>query len=169
MWRDASGNLGYVQAAGVANPVWLKLVRSGTTFTAYDSVDGVNWNDIDTITMPLAAPGLMGLAVCSHNTTQISTVTFDNVSLQIQSPTGLTATSATTSTLGLSWNAAAGATGYQIQRSTDGVNFSTIASIGAVTSYADSGLSAGTEYYYRIIATGSLGSSSASNVASATI
>ena len=61
-------------------------------------------------------------------------------------PTGLGATVAG-STITVSWNASAGATGYRLQRSTDGVSFSTIVQQQTGTSYADSGLADGTYYY----------------------
>jgi parallel beta-helix repeat protein len=170
MWRDGSGNLNYVQAAGVSNPVWLKLVRNGNVFTGFDSSDGVNWTQIGAVTISLPTTGLMGLAVCSHDNTQISTATFDNVTLQLTAPTGLVVSAAATGSLSLSWNADATASSYQIQRSTDGVNFSPIATLAAVTSYTDPAtLQPGTEYYYRIIATNALDSSPVSAVASATV
>lgn len=49
----------------------------------------------------------------------------------------------------LSWNIIAGVTGYSVQRSTDGVNFSVIAS-PTTNYYVDSGVSVGTVYYYRV-------------------
>jgi fibronectin type 3 domain-containing protein len=168
MWRDASGNLNFQTAATVLDPAWVKLVRNGNVFTGYDSTDGINWTTIGSVTIALPASGLIGLAVSSHDTTLISTATFDNVSLTWPAPTGLTATVNASGSINLNWNAATGATGYQIQRSTDDVNFSTIASVGAVTSYTDSnGVTAGTQYYYRLIYVTPFGSSPASSVASA--
>jgi hypothetical protein len=49
----------------------------------------------------------------------------------------------------LSWNIVAGATGYSIQRSTDGVNFTIIAS-PAVNYYVDSAVLIGSTYYYSV-------------------
>lgn len=58
----------------------------------------------------------------------------------------------------LSWNITAGATSYQVQRSTDGVSFSLLAS-PVVNSYLDTTVTVGTLYYYKIAATNSDGTS----------
>jgi fibronectin type 3 domain-containing protein len=83
-------------------------------------------------------------------------------------PGNLAVTAASTSQINLTWtNNATNQTGFKIDRSTDGVNFTTIATVTA-TSYSDTGLSAGTTYSYRVRATNASGDSSNSNVASAT-
>ena len=43
--NDIAGNPGTVTAA---SPAWLRLVRSGTTLTGYDSADGTHWAEIGT-------------------------------------------------------------------------------------------------------------------------
>jgi ABC-type transport system involved in multi-copper enzyme maturation permease subunit len=43
--NDIAGNLG---AVSTASPAWLRLVRSGTTLTGYDSADGTHWTEIGT-------------------------------------------------------------------------------------------------------------------------
>src|SRR5205807_430666 len=53
-------------------------------------------------------------------------------------------------------------------RSTDGVTFSQVAVLGNVTSYKDTGLSAGSKYYYEVAASNASGTSALSNVANAT-
>jgi beta-glucanase (GH16 family) len=64
-----------------AVPYWVMLVRSGNTFTAYDSADGVSWNLLGSATIPMAASVYAGLAVCSFNNSLLNNSTFDNVSL----------------------------------------------------------------------------------------
>jgi fibronectin type 3 domain-containing protein len=165
--RDPSGNLKIIQSAAVGAPVWLKLVRAGNVFTAYDSVDGVNWTSVGSDTITLPTTSLVGLAVTSENTAMPSTANFDNVSLlPLASPTGVTATYVTSTSVQLNWTASLTANSYQIQRSSDGTNYSTIASVGNVTSYLDSGASGNTEYY-RIVALNGAGSSSPSATATA--
>ena len=71
-------------------------------------------------------------------------------------PTSLTASAVSASQVNLAWiGNAANASGYLIERSTDEINWLTIAGTAATsTSYIDStGLSAATVYYYRVIAT----------------
>ncbi len=65
-------------------PVWLKLVRSGSTFNGYTSTDGVNWSQIGTSdTISMAQNVYVGLAVSSGSTTVPVTATFDNVSVTV--------------------------------------------------------------------------------------
>jgi hypothetical protein len=61
---------------------WVKLVRSGSTFTGYASSDGVNWVQVgssQTITMPQNV--CVGLAIIRNGNTRLTTATFDNVSV----------------------------------------------------------------------------------------
>ncbi len=58
----------------------------------------------------------------------------------------------------LSWPIVAGATTYTVQRSVDGVTFSTVGS-PAVNGYLDASVSPGTAYYYQIASTNSSGTS----------
>ena len=56
----------------------------------------------------------------------------------------------------LAWNIVLGSTSYSIQRSTDGVNYSIIAS-PSINNYLDTTVTAGTLYYYRVAATNGSG------------
>jgi len=69
-------------------------------------------------------------------------------------PTNLTATVASASQVNLSWtDNSGGVYSYQIERSTDGSNYTLIATTGTgATSYADKSLAAAT-YYYQVVAT----------------
>lgn len=85
-------------------------------------------------------------------------------------PTGLTA-KASTGEITLSWNASTGATSYTIYRSTSKTGpFNSTDSVTTVTNtgYVDSGLAAGTTYYYEVSATNSAGPSPNSATQSAT-
>jgi fibronectin type 3 domain-containing protein len=82
-------------------------------------------------------------------------------------PTGVTATAASVSEIDLTWSAVTGATSYVIQRSpTSGGPYTTIGSATSPT-FADTGLSPATPYYYVIQATNASGSSASSAEASA--
>jgi hypothetical protein len=59
----------------------------------------------------------------------------------------------------LSWTGSLGATGYQINRSTDGVNFTPLATVGLVTQYVDSLPGIGIAYYYQVAAVNLSGTS----------
>ena len=89
--------------SGQTMPYWLKLVRSGNTFTAYASSDGMNWlaaGSSETITM--AQNVYVGLAVSSDNNSTPATATFDSVSISSTSSPApvITSTSTTTASIG---------------------------------------------------------------------
>ena len=65
-----------------AYPYWVRLTRSGTTFTAYLSPDGVYWTQIGTETISMATNVYIGMAVSSNSVT----AAFDNVSLGTGTP-----------------------------------------------------------------------------------
>jgi Galactose oxidase-like, Early set domain/Fibronectin type III domain/Kelch motif len=85
-------------------------------------------------------------------------------------PTNLNATAGSTSQVNLSWaDNASTETGFRIERSTDGTSFTEIRTVGAnVTTDADTGLSASTQYWYRVRAYNGTGRSDYSNSATAT-
>ncbi|MBI2645033.1 Ig-like domain-containing protein, partial [Candidatus Uhrbacteria bacterium] len=89
-------------------------------------------------------------------------------------PTGLAAGGATGTSLVLSWAAVVGATSYDIYRSaTSGGTYARLGSeptvsSGSTTSYSDTGLTAGTTYYYKISALNLNGESAASSAVSGT-
>lgn len=66
----------------------------------------------------------------------------------------------------VTWSSSLGATGYTVQRSTDGINFSTVATLGLVLQYLDSFPGIGVAYYYQIAAMNLSGLSPYSNVVS---
>lgn len=76
-------------------------------------------------------------------------------------PTGLTAVAVSASQVNLTWTGAATPiTGYVIERSTDGVSFTSVGMVdAALTLFSDTELSPGTQYYYRIRAYSPNGSS----------
>src|SRR6266513_1988056 len=87
----------------------------------------------------------------------------------LPAPTGLTTSPASTSQINLSWTASSGATSYNVLRSTtSGGPYTSIASGVITTSYTNTGLSAGTAYYYVVEAANSTGMSGNSNQASGT-
>jgi len=81
--RATTGGESVSTAGGPSGPPrWLKLVRSGNTFTASESPDGSAWTPVGTTTISMASSVFVGLAVTSHTTTATATATFDNVSIE---------------------------------------------------------------------------------------
>lgn len=89
----------------------------------------------------------------------------------INTPTALAAAVISTSRVDLSWaDNATNETGYRVERSTDGTNWSVLAGGVAAnaTSYSDTTAAAGTTYHYRVQAFNASASSDYSNSATAT-
>ena len=97
-WRDAAGNpCGGGSTLGVAAPVWLKLVRSGTTFSGFYSDDGSTWEQVGSSeTAAIGTAALAGLAVTAHNDGQSASATFTGPAIGA-APTIAVAASATPS------------------------------------------------------------------------
>ena len=75
----AKATTGPVLTGYTAPNKWLKLTRSGSTFTSYESVDGVNWTQIGVQTVAMTGSVLVGLFDTGHNIGQVSTAAFDGV------------------------------------------------------------------------------------------
>jgi fibronectin type 3 domain-containing protein len=85
-------------------------------------------------------------------------------------PTGVTATAVSSSRIDLAWQDVAGESGYEVQRSLDGVSgWAQVGSTGPdVTSFSDTGLTASTTYFYLVVATSGSGDSPPSAAVGAT-
>jgi len=65
-----------VNGGSGAAPVWLRVTRSGNTFTAYRSADGTTWTQIGSTSISMASSAYVGLAVTSHTNSATSTAVF---------------------------------------------------------------------------------------------
>jgi titin len=79
-----------------------------------------------------------------------------NVATLLSAPTGVSTTTLSATSISLAWTAPAGATGYKIERSTDTNTWTAITQSlsGTAAYFTNTGLTAGTDYYYRITALG---------------
>jgi hypothetical protein len=84
------GNSTYAPGRWATAPHWLKLARSGDTFTGYSSSNGVDWVSVGAQTIPMSGSILIGIAVTSHNNSVLNTSTFINVRVETVSLTGAT-------------------------------------------------------------------------------
>lgn len=84
-------------------------------------------------------------------------------------PSGLSATTISSSQIDLNWtDNSNNEEGFRIERGTDGINYTEIATVTAnITVFSNSGLSGGTTYHYRIRSYNSIGNSSYSNTTQA--
>jgi regulation of enolase protein 1 (concanavalin A-like superfamily) len=77
--------------AGTA-PVWLRLTRTGATITASRSDDGIAWTTIGSDIIAADATMQVGLAVTSHDNSQLASASFETVSVTgVTAPAGLPA------------------------------------------------------------------------------
>jgi hypothetical protein len=84
-------------------------------------------------------------------------------------PTGLTATTVSSSQINLTWSAVSGATSYNVYRSTTagGEGSTPIATGITATSWSNTGLAASTRYYYKVAAVNAAGTGAQSSEVSA--
>jgi hypothetical protein len=66
---------------GATLPYWVKVSRSGSTFSSYTSPDGVTWTQRGSQAVSMGQNVYMGLAVNSGSASAVATATFDNVSI----------------------------------------------------------------------------------------
>jgi hypothetical protein len=88
-YRTAQGNTTQqnIKVAGSV-PAYLMVARSGSTYTAYTSSNGTTWTLLtgSSVTLNMSGSLLAGMAVTSHNTSVLGTVTFDTVSVSTTVP-----------------------------------------------------------------------------------
>lgn len=125
---------------------WIRLVRSGDLFSGYYSIDGTSWTLIGSVTVNMSSDVLEGLAMTSHEAEVLGTAVFNMVP---PAPTGLMAESVGADQIDTFWNPAVNASAYNVKRATaSGGAFSVVNGQLTATSCSDTGLYAGTNYYY---------------------
>jgi uncharacterized membrane protein len=87
-YRNGTGTnaVDLARQTGLTAPYWVKLARSGNTFTGSSSADGSTWTQVGTISVTMAAAATAGLPICSHDNTTLNTATVDNVSITTPAP-----------------------------------------------------------------------------------
>ncbi len=122
---------------------------------------------VETFSLTFETAGTQSVTVTAPGIT----ATQSGITVAPAAPTNLVASAVSTSQINLTWTAANGATGYLIQQSltsTGGWTQVGSTASGSTTSFQETGLSAGTTYYFRVVATVGNTDSPFSNVASAT-
>jgi regulation of enolase protein 1 (concanavalin A-like superfamily) len=64
---------------GITAPQWVRISRSGNTFTGQYSANGSNWTTLDSVDLPMLADVYIGLCLTSHNVDKTCTAEFSNV------------------------------------------------------------------------------------------
>ncbi len=76
-YRSANG--GTVSTDSVSNvtaPVWLEVVRSGSTFSGYYSTNGTTWNLIGSASVTMSSTEMVGVAVAANSSSSTTTAQF---------------------------------------------------------------------------------------------
>jgi hypothetical protein len=145
---------GQVSSGSATGKVVKLTLTAASTAKAITYLQGGAWD------------GVQGNLLYGSNS--IAALTFADVPLTPPAPSGLDATPGV-SQVGLTWTAAAGATGYNIKRSsTSGGPYAVIGTTTGAVSYTDSTATNGLTYYYVVSANNTAGESADSNQASAT-
>jgi len=110
-------------------------------------------------------------SVTVKDTSSSITATQSGITVAPTAPTNLLVTAVSSNSISLTWNSSTGgATGYLVQQSLNGSTGWSAGSSTTSNSFQQTGLTAGTTYYFRVVATAATGTidSGYSNVASAT-
>lgn len=70
-----------IAGSATTAPRWLKLTRTGSTFTGYESANGTTWTTVGSLTVAMTSGARAGLFVTAHDPAAVNTSTFDNVTL----------------------------------------------------------------------------------------
>jgi autotransporter-associated beta strand protein len=184
IWRgSAGGGSANVNNSGPAP--WVRITRSGNQFTFSSSADGVTWTTLGSRTIAMSGPVYVGLATCGFADARFEAfATFSNLTISgnitlvtppvngLTPPTAVTAAPAAgaNTSINVSWTASAGASGYVIERSLDGVDYGQVATVGAsITSYTDADLWGSMRWFYRVRASNGTSVLSAASTATSTV
>jgi regulation of enolase protein 1 (concanavalin A-like superfamily) len=67
--------------AGITAPQWVRLTRSGNTFTGEYSANGSNWTALGSVDIAMLSEVYIGLCLTSHNVGATCTAEFSNVNI----------------------------------------------------------------------------------------
>ncbi|MGA2230265.1 MAG: C2 family cysteine protease [Tepidisphaeraceae bacterium] len=159
---------------------WTDNDRLATGYNVLRSTDGINFTRIVKLTGTAAASYLDTTVLSGqayeyevkaiNATTTAAASTPASATTPLVAPSHLAATLSGTS-INLAWtDNDSSATGYDVLRSTDDIQFSSIATLNSATadSYLDTTSTSGTDYYYEVSAFDAATASPASNVAAIT-
>ena len=81
--RRVKDNQASDHTAGSSNraPHWVRLVRSGNSFSGYESSSGADWQLVGTANIPMSTKLYVGLAVTAHNNGVLCEAQFGHVTL----------------------------------------------------------------------------------------
>jgi regulation of enolase protein 1 (concanavalin A-like superfamily) len=140
-WIETSGETGYRIERSTDGLVYTNIATVGVNFPSYTAGGLAAGTSYFFRVTPTSAFGDGPSTVLSGGT-------------RMAQVTNLAFTSVTGNSIALSWTDLTTETGYQVQRSTNGTTFSTLATVAAGSvAYTDNTVTPGNEYYYRVLGT----------------
>ena len=80
-WRDTTGGAtNAVPGAMLSGSGWMRLIRQGSYFAAYQSAEGQTWTLVGLLKLDLPTTAYIGLAVTSHDPSRSAAATFTDMS-----------------------------------------------------------------------------------------
>lgn len=148
-------------------PMWMRICREGNTFSTYISRDSVEWHCVGSTEVSMSRNYYVGMAVCTgQNTGSTYQAVFDHVKLQAQpfqptgapdQPTGLAVDWTGNQEATLTWRYQEHADSSIVYRSSDGVDYDSVAMVRS-PHFTDVVPLEGT-YYYQVAARNAQGTS----------
>jgi len=81
---STGGSSSHTAGTNTNAPYWVRLTRSGSRLTAYESQTGANWAQVGTVTISMPDPVYVGLMVTAHNDGALCEARFEDVKLIYQ-------------------------------------------------------------------------------------
>ncbi len=140
-------------------PRWVRLTRSGNTFTAETSTDGGAWDLLGTTTITLPTAALWGLYHHGDTSGNFQLARFRYVTITdigaLPAPTRFTLTPQAPAQIQLAWDQVGGATSYEVERRPRNGAFAPVQTIPAGAMALNDTVLPGVVYDYRIRAVNS--------------
>lgn len=138
---------------------WIRILRKYGKFLIYGAPDGKDWRYLFAHDANMFGELYVGAFHNSNDRRSSAKALLSGLSIvrnnyvneldSMTVPTGMRSTAVSHHSVDLAWNAAGGVNTYQLERSSDGVNFSEIAVVNG-TKYTDSTVVGGRHYFYRV-------------------
>jgi len=161
-WRPATGGGCWSRDYGDPDiPIWVRLVRQANRISAWTSTNGTAWTQQGGYIITMKAEVYVGLCLTAHNAAEVTTATFDNLTVVQQDPGAAYNPSPADRAVmvdinaDLGWTAGDGATSHEVYFGTAASAMALVATNPLGTESYDPGtLAYNTDYYWQIVEVG---------------